>query len=157
MAIGVYLLASQVLQNLGNQTPLAYVLNRFFSSSLWSLSLAERASVMRGRGGIFNLTRSSDNVSLRYWTGWLLALGYFCLTALFTWGAGRLLSIALLDFLAIEVDYRLLSVAAVAVIAAIRLLRHDSSLEPETGPDIREHLNHLHSYGSNLDTASSDH
>jgi len=126
VGIAVYLLAGQVLQNLGNQTPLAYVLTVLFFIPV-ILVLAERAAIMRGRGGIFNLTRSSDSVSLIYWTGWLLALGYICLTALFTWGAGRLLSIALLDFLAIEVDFRLLSVATIAVIAAIRLLRHDSS------------------------------
>ena len=57
VGLGVYLLVGQILRNLGQQTPLAYVLTVIFFAPV-ILVLAERAAVMRGRGGIFNLARS---------------------------------------------------------------------------------------------------
>ncbi len=126
VGLGVYLLVGQILRNLGQQTPFAYVLTVLFFAPV-ILVLAERAAVMRGRGGIFNLARSGDVVSLGYWTGWLLLLGHFCLGALFAWGAGVLLSTGLLGYLEIEVDYRLLAVLAVALVVSLRLIRHDSA------------------------------
>jgi amino acid transporter len=107
VGLGVYLLVGGILKNLGQQTPLAYALTILFFVPV-ILVLAERAAVIRGRGGIFHLARSGDVVWLNYWTGWLLALGYFCLVALFAWGAGQVLSAGLLDFLEFEGDYRVI-------------------------------------------------
>ena len=97
------------------------------------LVLAERAAIIRGRGGIFNLARSGDVVSLGYWTGWLLAFGYFCLAALYAWGAGQVLSTGLLDYLGLEVDYRLLAALAVVFVALLRLIRRESAWNLKSG------------------------
>jgi len=132
VGLGVYLLVGQILRNLGQQTPIAYVLTILFFAPV-ILVLAERAAVIRGRGGLFNLARSGDAVSLSYWTGWLLALGHFCLGALFAWGAGVLLSTGLLDYLEVEVDFRLLAALAVILAASLRLIRDDSAWNLKRG------------------------
>jgi uncharacterized hydrophobic protein (TIGR00271 family) len=132
VGLGVYLLVGQILRNLGQQTPFAYVLTVLFFAPV-ILVLAERAAVMRGRGGIFNLARSGDGVSLSYWTGWLLALGYFCLAGLFAWGAGQVLSTGLLDYLGLEVDYRLPAALAVVLVALLRQIRRESAWNLKRG------------------------
>ncbi len=132
VGLGVYLLVGQTLRNLGQQTPFAYILTVLFFVPV-ILVLAERAAVMRGRGGIFNMARSRDVVSLSYWTGWLLAFGYFCLAALFAWGAGQVLSTGLLDYLGLEVDYRLPAVIAVVLVALLRQIRRESAWNLKRG------------------------
>ena len=132
VGLGVYLLVGGILKNLGQQTPLAYALTVLFFVPV-ILVLAERAAVIRGRGGIFHLARSGDVVWLNYWTGWLLALGYFCLVALFAWGAGQVLSAGLLDFLELEVDYRLLAAFAVVLIVFLRQIRRESAWNQKRG------------------------
>ena len=132
VGLGVYLLVGGILKNLGQQTPLAYALTVLFFVPV-ILVLAERAAVIRGRGGIFHLARSGDVVWLNYWTGWLLALGYFCLVALFAWGAGQVLSAGLLDFLELEVDYRLLAAFAVVSIVFLRQIRRESAWNLKRG------------------------
>lgn len=131
VGLGVYLLVDPILRNLGQQTPFAYVLTILFFTPM-ILVLAERSAVSRGRGGIFNLARSNDVVSFSYWTGWLLAFGYFCLAALYAWGAGQALSKGLLD-LGFEVDYRLLAALAVVFVALLRLFRRKSVWNLKSG------------------------
>lgn len=132
VGLGVYLLVGPILRNLGQQTPFAYFLTVLFFAPV-ILVLAERAAIIRGRGGIFNLARSGDVVSLGYWTGWLLAFGYFCLAALYAWGAGQVLSTGLLDYLGLEVDYRLLAALAVVFVALLRLIRRESAWNLKSG------------------------
>ncbi|UCG24898.1 MAG: amino acid permease [Chloroflexota bacterium] len=132
VGLGVYLLVSSILKNLGQQTPLAYGLAVLFFAPV-VLVLAERAAVMRGRGGIFNLARSGDVVWLSYWTGWLLVLGYICLAALFAWGAGQILNTALRDYLEIEVDYRLLAALALLLVVFLRQIRRESAWNLKRG------------------------
>ena len=59
VGLGVYLLVGGILKNLGQQTPLAYALTVLFFVPV-ILVLAERAAVIRGRGGIFHLARSGS-------------------------------------------------------------------------------------------------
>ena len=61
VGLGVYLLVGPILRNLGQQTPFAYFLTVLFFAPV-ILVLAERAAIIRGRGGIFNLARSGDVV-----------------------------------------------------------------------------------------------
>jgi uncharacterized hydrophobic protein (TIGR00271 family) len=132
VGLGVYLLVGDVLKNLGRQTPLAYALAILFFAPV-VLVLAERSDVIRGRGGIFHLARSGDIVWLGYWSGWLMALGHFCLVALFAWGAGQILNTALRDYLEIEVDYRLLAALAVVLVALLRQIRRETAWNLKSG------------------------
>ncbi|MDX1379460.1 MAG: amino acid permease, partial [Anaerolineales bacterium] len=132
VGLGVYLLVGPVLKNLGSQTLIAYVLTVIFFIPV-ILVLAERAAVIRGRGGLFNLARSGDIVWLSYWTGWLLLSGYFCLIALFAWGAGQALNTAILDFAELDVDYRLLAALAVVLVVLLRLIRSESAWNFKSG------------------------
>jgi uncharacterized hydrophobic protein (TIGR00271 family) len=132
VGLGVYLLFDPILRNLGQQTPFAYVLAVLFFAPV-ILVLAERAAVIKGRGGIFNLACSGDVVSLGYWTGWLLALGYFCLAALFAWGAGQVLDTGLLDLLGLKIDFRLLAASVVVFVALLRLIGRKSAWNLKSG------------------------
>lgn len=126
--LGVFLLAGQVLRLIGGQSMLAYGLMAAFFAPV-ALVLAERAAVTRGAGGAFALTKTSKLVWLQFWTGWLLAGGYFILAAIYSWIAGTVLSNLLLSIFQWEVDSRYLIIAVVVLTGLAKI--------PDLGPSWR--------------------
>lgn len=126
VGLGIYLLIGPVYSILGQQTPTQYVLTIFFSIPL-VLALAERSSGTPGRGGLFNLSRSSGSVPLAFATGWLVVIGLVALAALFAWESGLAVSRILSLLFEIELDGRLLSVFLLLLVL-LRVLSSDSDI-----------------------------
>ncbi len=110
----VYFFLGPIFELSGTSTPSTYALTIFFFLPL-ALALAERSSVTPGRGGLFNLSRSSGSVPLAFTTGWLIIGGLLSLAALFAWEGGLALHELISLFSENEFDERWLAVSLILI------------------------------------------
>ncbi len=116
IGLGIFVLLNSFLQQGGLYTPLAYPAAVVLFLPL-VLTYAERAAVIPGGGGAFNLVRATGSTWRTYASGWLLLGGHLALIALLAWGAALYLHITLVRLLTIAIDMRLLAPAMIIIVA----------------------------------------
>jgi uncharacterized hydrophobic protein (TIGR00271 family) len=88
VGIGIYLLIGSILQSMGYQTPMTYLLILLFFLPI-ILTLAERTPIIQDTGGIYDLTQARENVRRGFLNGWMLMGGLLGLGALLAVGTAE--------------------------------------------------------------------
>jgi uncharacterized hydrophobic protein (TIGR00271 family) len=86
------------------------------------LTLAERAAVSPGAGGIYNLARSSGRMALTFTVGWLTLGGYISLLALLGLGVAMHLNLLIGQLFEQSLEVTWLAAGAIVVVSANSLL-----------------------------------
>jgi uncharacterized hydrophobic protein (TIGR00271 family) len=122
VGIGVYDLLGEVRRFYGSASAAQPYLVLVVVALPVVLTLAERAAVMPGAGGIYNLARNSDRIGLTFAVGWLTVGGYVSLLALLGIGLALHLNLLVLQLFQLELEIGWLAAGAIAVISANSLL-----------------------------------
>ena len=86
------------------------------------LTYAERAAVISGSGGVYNLARRSGTVWQTYFTGWLLLFGQVALVALLGWTAAIHLNLLFSIYFSYSANLALIATALVGLVTLNLLL-----------------------------------
>ena len=121
VGVGIFLLIGPILQIMGYQTPMAYVLTLIFFLPI-ILTLAERMPAIRNAGGIYDLTRAQENVRRGFINGWMLLGGLLGLGALLALGTTQYVTYLLAQFFDASLSAGLLTVLLVLLIAVNQYL-----------------------------------
>ncbi len=81
------------------------------------LTVAERAAVIPGAGGLYRLAAHSRSLWVSYFTGWLMLAGYITLSASLAWGVALSVDLLLRDFFNLVLDIRWIAAGALALLA----------------------------------------
>ncbi len=127
----VYLLIGPIFQKLGRQAPSAYALTIFFFF-LIILTIAERGSGTRGGGGLYSLSRSNDEITIAFGTGWALLGGLTLLAAIFAYLAGLALSQILSQLYEIDLTPPLFGAISLLISLPRQLIRSSSPWRKRT-------------------------
>jgi len=122
IGLGVYTLPGPLVQVAGRQAlgP-PYLLMAVIAIPI-ILTFAERASVISGTGGPFNLARRSRYLWLTYGTGWLLLGGYPVVVALLGWGTALHLNLITHYLFNLSLDLSQLAVIIIGLAALNSIL-----------------------------------
>lgn len=119
--LGVYTLLGQYMQLSPSQAAGAYLLLVIVGLPI-VLTYAERAAVIPGGGGAYNLAQAGELGWLAYISGWLLLGGFVSLIALLGWGGGLHLNLILKSLFEQTADLPTLAVAIIGLMALNNLL-----------------------------------
>jgi uncharacterized hydrophobic protein (TIGR00271 family) len=117
VGLGVYVLLGLFVQVAGRQAVGAPYLFMGLLALPIILTYAERAAVIPGGGGAYNLARVSGNVPLTYAGGWLLLAGYASLVAILGWGVALHVNVLTEYLFELSLDLRPLAAAIIGVMA----------------------------------------
>ncbi|MCP4361957.1 MAG: amino acid permease, partial [Chloroflexi bacterium] len=120
VGLGVYLLNGPIFRLVGRQTPGAYLLALLFFVPI-VLTLAERAAVYPGSGGLFNLAKRSQNIFISFTAGWLLLGGTLFLGAILAWGAGQYLQVGLANYFDLDLNPTAIGLTLVLLVTLSQL------------------------------------
>jgi len=121
VGLGVFSIMGQVMQTTGIRAPAVYILSAVLFVPI-VLTFAERVVAKPERGWAFNIGQIGDPVFLSFVNGWLAFIGYLCLAALLSWGAGLHLNRLVEQFSGYVIDARYLGIGLVALVVLNRLL-----------------------------------
>lgn len=121
VGLGVYTLLTISVQNLGSGQVIGpYVLLGVVAIPI-VLTLAERAAVVPGSGGLYRLARNSGTLWVGYFGGWLMLGGYAVLAALLSWGMALGVDLLLIAYFDLDVNVLWIASAILGLVAIVGL------------------------------------
>lgn len=121
VGIGTFLIPIGLPFNIKEIPPAGYFLGVLVFLPV-ILTWVERAAVMPGSGGSFNLSRSKNSLISIFFTGWLILGGYAALGALLTWGTSVYLNLILDRIFGLAIETHWLSVGVIIAVGLYELL-----------------------------------
>jgi len=118
VGLGVYTLMTVFVENLGTGQVVGPYVGLGVVAIPIVLTLAERAAVIPGSGGLYRLAAYSGILWVGNFTGWLMLGGYAVLTALLGWGVALGVDLLLTELFGLAIDVRWIA-AGVLVLVAI--------------------------------------
>ncbi|MFV1858321.1 MAG: APC family permease, partial [Anaerolineales bacterium] len=121
VGLGVYTLLTLFVKNLGTGQVIGpYVLLGAIAVPI-VLTLAERAAVVPGSGGLYRLARNSGTLWVGYFGGWLMLGGYAMLAALLGWGTALGVDLLLVELFGLAIDVRWIAVGVLGLVTIASL------------------------------------
>jgi len=121
VGLGVYTLLTVVVQNLGTGQVISPYIALGAIAVPIVLTLAERAAVIPGSGGLYRLAAHSGTLWVGYFAGWLMLGGYAMLTALLGWGVALGVDLLLNELFGLVIDVRWITAAVLGLVAIASL------------------------------------
>jgi len=122
VGIGVFTLPSLLLQMEGALAARSSYLILFLIAIPFILTYAERAGVIPGQGGSYNLARFGGQLEFTFITGWTQLAGYGVLFALLAAGVALQMSVFADVFFKVALNTKLVSIIVLAAVALNSLL-----------------------------------
>jgi len=121
VGLGVYTLLTLFVKNLGTGQVIAPYVGLGAVAIPIVLTLAERAAVVPGSGGLYRLARNSGTLWVGYFGGWLMLGGYAVLTALLGWGMALGVDLLLVELFGLAIDVRWIAAGVLGLVAIASL------------------------------------
>ncbi len=122
VGLAIYILLGPTLRLAGREDVVGSYLLLLILALPIALTLAERAGVISGRGGVYNLVRTRGNLVLSFSTGWLLIGGQISLIALLGWGLAVHLDVLLVRLLERQIDLDQIAALVIGLVIANHIL-----------------------------------
>ncbi|MCP4167284.1 MAG: hypothetical protein GY759_15555 [Chloroflexi bacterium] len=122
VGLAIYTLLGPTLLLAGRENVVGSYLLLLILALPIALTLAERAGVISGRGGVYNLVRTRGNLALSFSTGWLLVGGQISLVALLGWGLAVHLDVVLVRLLERQIDLNQIAALMIGLVIANHIL-----------------------------------
>ena len=121
VGLGVYTLMTVFVENLGTgQVVGPYIVLGVIAVPI-VLTLAERAAVIPGSGGLYRLAAYSGILWVGNFAGWLMLGGYAVLTALLSWGMALGVNLLATELFGLTIDIRWIAAAVLGVVTIVGL------------------------------------
>jgi len=121
VGLGVYTLLTVIVQNLGSGQIMGTYIALGAIAVPIVLTLAERAAVIPGSGGLYRLAAHSGTLWVGNFAGWLMLGGYAVLTALLSWGVALGVDLLLVSLFGLEIDVRWIATGVLGLAAIVNL------------------------------------
>ena len=121
VGLGVYTLLTVIVENLGTGQVVGPYITLGVIAIPIVLTLAERAAVVPGSGGLYRLAANSGTLWIGNFAGWLMLGGYAVLAALLSWGMALGVDLLATELFDLTIDIRLIAAAVLGVVTIVSL------------------------------------